>query len=178
MKRQIIIFSLTFLTLTTYGQIITNETKDSLRNVICKMLADDKRVRNGDMEVKKQKQIDSINFYQLTDITKNFGFPDKKRIGGNDCSVDPFIILLHNPDRLIEKENYELFINEFRKGNISGWELGQALDRYYVHYYKKSLYGLYGRDNKPCLDDIDTVNKNRRELGLKELKEDGFKTCR
>jgi len=178
MRIQIAILVLTFCSLTSHGQSINNSTKDSLRIVICKMLSEDKDQRTGIEDKRNQKQIDSIHFYQLTAITKRFGYPDRKRIGDNNCSVNPFIILLHNPDRLIEKENYELFINEFRKGNISGWELGQALDRYYVHYYKKSLYGLYGRDNKPCLDDIDTVNKNRRELGLKELKEDGFKTCR
>jgi hypothetical protein len=142
------------------------------------MLSDDKKLRiNGEVR-EGQQEFDSINFYQLVAITKKFGYPDKSRIGESDCSVNPFLILMHNPDRLHEKENYDLFMSECKKGNIDGWELGQAFDRYYVHNYKKSMYGIYGHDNKPCLEDIETVNKNRKDLGLKELKEDRFKTCR
>lgn len=178
MIRLISIATLIFFSLTTKGQqIIDGSTKDSIRTVICKMLSDDQKYRTMNEVGKQQKELDSINFYKLMAITKKFGYPDKNRIGENDCDVNPFLILLHNPERLNEKENYDVFMSEYKKGNISGWELGQALDRYYVHYYKKSLYGIYGRD-KPCIEDIEIVNKNRRELGLKELKEDRFKTCR
>ncbi len=177
MTRPIIIIILTFSSLITNAQIINEITKDSIRTVICKMLSEDQRVRTEKVDVRIRKQTDSINFYQLTVLTKKFGFPDKKRIGDSDCSVNPFIILLHNPDKIIQTENYELFIAECRKGNISGWELGLALDRYYFHYYKKSMFGCYG-GSKPCIDDIELVNKNRKDLGLKELREDEFKTCR
>lgn len=176
MKRHTILVILTLWSISIYGQQLDNTTKDSLRIVICNMLSDDQKHRTIDVVGKGQQELDSINFYKLITITEKFGYPDNSRIGDNGCNVNPFIILLHNPDRLIQTENYKLFINECKKGNISGWELGQALDRYYFHYYKKSMYGCYG--GKPCIDDIETVNKNRKDLGLKELKTDEFKTCR
>jgi len=94
MRMQIEILALTFCSLTSHAQSINNSTKDSLRIVICKILSVDQDQRKGLEDKRNQKQIDSIHFYQLTAITKKFGYPDRKRIGENDCSVDPFIILL------------------------------------------------------------------------------------
>lgn len=159
-----------------YGQSIGEATKDSLRTVICKMLSEDERVRVERVEVAVQKQVDSIHFSQLTEITKKFGFPNKERIGEGGCRVSSFLILLHNPDRLIQAENQELYLNECRKGNISGFELGMALDRYYTHFLKKSIYGLYPQV-APCIDDFEIVNANREKLMLKPLEVKHFKNC-
>ena len=177
MRVKIITIILTLCSLTSSGQFINEVTKDSLRTVICKMLSEDRRVRTEIVSIEIQKKVDSVQFYQLTMITKMFGYPDKKRIGDSDCSVNAFLILIHNPDRLIEIENYELYLAECRKGNIEGWELGLAFDRYYTHYLKKSMYGLYPQE-KPCIEDFETVNRNRKGLNLKELKRESFKACR
>lgn len=167
---------LTTCSWSVHGQSIPDITKDSLRSVICKMLSEDRRVRESTVEVSLQKQVDSINFSHLTAITKKFGFPNKERIGQDNCSGTPFIILLHNPDRLIQKENQELYISECEKGNISGFELGMALDRYSTHYFKKSVYGLYPQV-APCIEDLEMVNANRKKLLLKALDIKHFKSC-
>lgn len=167
---------LTACSWSVHSQSIPEVIKDSLRSVICKMLSEDRRVRESTVEVSLQKQVDSINFSQLTAITKKFGFPNKDRIGQANCSGTAFIILLHNPDRLIQKENQELYISECEKGNISGFELGMALDRYSTHSFKKSIYGLYPQV-APCIEDFEMVNTNRKKLLLKALDIKHFKTC-
>jgi hypothetical protein len=167
-------------------QLICNKCKaqatpDRILIELCDMMAKDQADRTSDvaltyaqeMEVKHR---DSLRFVRLMDIVAQYGVPPKSEFERVKCSFSPIVILLHNIDLVVKPEHKAALIKQVELGNLEPWALGSALDRYYIMFENKSLYGAYPQKD-PCLQDLELVNKNRAEVKLPPLKEERFVDC-
>lgn len=51
-----------------------------------------------------------------------------------------YVVMLHNPHRLLEPETFRLLCGEVRAGRLNPEVFGWALDRYFVTYEGYSLF--------------------------------------
>ncbi|MBP1631541.1 MAG: hypothetical protein H6Q15_2434 [Bacteroidetes bacterium] len=164
-------------------------TTDSLSFELCKLYAADQCLRNyipdsinSQIRWSFIQKIDSINFYKSIDFIKKHGFPSRKEYRNNfdfECVNAALIcIFLHNPQRVIKQEIYDLLKAEVRKGNLSSLTFSYILDRYYVIYKKYSLYGSPYKTWTPCkgvrFEDKEKVNNARLDIGLEALPDSCF----
>lgn len=191
-----IIFVLLSCTSTKYNFSENNKSAleiqfaDSLSNELCKIYGLDQGVRHlPDFERKTETihLVDSVNFNKIITFIKNNGYPSAKKLGDNykkfECvELSATSILLHNPKRIIEnKDNFNLLVTEFKKGNLSERNLLNFFDKYY--WLRKDSLGnrklVYGSDfGKPCLKYKEISDKIRIEIGLKPLNDSLFnKNC-
>jgi hypothetical protein len=162
--------------------------KDSLAFELCQIYGLDQGVRNPKLikPITQQKQIDTLNFNRIVVFVKKNGFPTKKILGdsniANECVVAAAgSVLLHNPQRLVnENEYFELFLNEVKKGNLKAESFALILDKYYwtISNNKINRRVFYGSQfGKPCIQTKEATNKARVEIGLSILKDDEFVDC-
>lgn len=91
------------------------------------------------------KDRDSLNRMLFLDFTRKHGAPGGLNVGW-DQSVGAFF--LHLPKEWIE-ENYELLMEEVKKGNIEPWCLARAIDRMWAEGEREdriSPNGFYHRE--------------------------------
>jgi hypothetical protein len=167
---------------------LNDKIKDSLAFELCQIYGLDQGVRNRKLSkpIKEQKSIDTLNFNRIVDFVKKNGFPSKKLVGdsnwANECVANAAgAILLHNPQRLVnEKEYFDFFLNEVKKGNMNPEAFALILDKYYwtMSNNKKNRRVFYGSQfGKPCIQTKEATNKARVEIGLSVLKDDEFVDC-
>jgi len=163
--------------------------KDSLAFELCQIFGSDQGVRLSEGFPDKMKliqSIDTFNFNRVTDFVRKNGFPTEKLLGSKYIKVEcvqscVYSVLLHNPHRLVnEKEHFDLFLNEVKKGNLEANFFATILDKYYwtKSTNKENRRVFYGSQfGKPCIQTKEATNKARVEIGLKPLADDGFVDC-
>jgi len=117
-----------------------------------------------------QNTLDSINIEVFTKIIFDYGYPSLERTN----SLVASIISIH----LIGKNQFVKFLPifqlELKKGNMPSSEFAQWYDRNQIDQGKKQLYGEYDVVY-PCVDNLETTNKERGKIGLTALKENNCK---
>ncbi|TVQ93498.1 MAG: hypothetical protein EA393_02150 [Bacteroidetes bacterium] len=148
-------------------------------------IRNDHLIRNYGKEITKLlPAVDSLNFDKFIKIVKEFGYPNETLLGKyfiHECvrKVGSYI-LLHNPNRLIEPEIYQLFRNEVLEGRLDAEFFALALDKYYVIYEKRSLHNsLFKTSNRlrvngVCITDKELSDSLRLDIGLPPLEEHEF----
>ena len=165
--------------------IISNQLGDSISFELCQMYGFDQGIRiRGFANFKETTRfVDSVNFFKLVGIVKKYGFPNEKLLGDKNTKYEcvqaaAMSILLHNPHMLIlNKEYFDLFLNEVNKGNLDRNAFATILDKYYWTKNKgKVLYG--SQFGMPCYDSKEETNKARISIGLEALPDSLFKKCK
>lgn len=149
-------------------------TKDSLAFELCAIYGFDQGIRDRetfmDLDRNVITRIDLKNFLNLIAIVEKHGFPNEQLLGDenwkHECvSLAATAIMLHNPHRLIQEEEYfDLFLEEVNKGNMSRTFLADVLDKYYWSKSRgqKVMYG--SQFGTPCIETKDETNKLRKKL--------------
>jgi hypothetical protein len=182
-----------FINCNAQKQIATNpdmtRKQDSLAFELCQIYGLDQGIRKSDSFENKMKLIqavDEYNFSQILKFIKLYGFPTKKLLGEKNVKVECVqgsmsSVLLHNPHKLVlENECFSIFLNEIKKGNLTGEYLATVMDKYYwtISKNKNTPRVFYGSQfGKPCIQTKETTNKARVEIGLKPLNDDEFVDC-
>ena len=88
-------------------------------------------------------------------------------------------VMLHSPHRLMDGDVYSLLRTESEAGRLHPEALALFLDRYYVIYQKRSLYGSDFRKflQPPALnpEDRPLSDSLRRDIGLSPLPDSLFR---
>lgn len=134
------------------------------------------------------QSIDSINYDRFFDMVRRYGWPSKKRLEpyyiDHACFQAPgMVILLHNPKRIAKEQDiYQLLKHEALVCRLDKQWLADALDKYYVVYEHRSLYGTQMKNWKRCtlggvsIHDRQLSDSLRRDIGLPPLDESEFVT--
>ncbi len=163
--------------------------QDSLSFELCQIYGLDQGIRNSegfDNKMVLIQSVDTFNFKRVIDFVNTHGFPTKKLVGDKNMKRECvsgafFAVLQHNPHRLVnKKENFDLFLNETKKGNMTGEYFATILDKYYWTSSKNKTTRrvFYGSQfGKPCIQTKEATNKARIEIGLQPLDNSGFVDC-
>ncbi len=163
--------------------------QDSLAFELCQIYGLDQGIRLSEGFPNKMilvQNIDTLCFKRIINFIKINGYPTKKLLGErnykHECvAAASFAVLLHNPHRLVnEKEYFDLFLGEVKKGNVEASFFADILDKYYwtKSINKKNRRVLYGSQfGKPCIQTKEITNKARIEIGLEPLKDEEFINC-
>lgn len=175
-------------TYTNINDVISRQ--DSLAFELCKIYGFDQGIRDTELKFNKRElmpKIDSLTFDKIVAFVRSNGYPTEVLLGernmGHEC-VEAAVpaVLLHNPHRLVkDKSNFELFLNEVKRGNLDKDFFASVLDKYYWinSPNKKQRRVFYGSQfGKPCIQTKEATNKARVEIGLEALADDGFIDCR
>ncbi|MFD2907344.1 hypothetical protein ACFSX9_01210 [Flavobacterium ardleyense] len=166
-----------------------NDIQDSLAFELCQIYGFDQGIRDFNLKFNKREvmpAIDSLNFAKVANFVKSYGFPTEELVGEKNLDRECVLmavpaVLLHNPHRLVNEEQYfNLFFNEVKKNNIEPSFFASILDKYYWvnSKNKKTRRVFYGSEfGKPCLQTKEATNKARIEIGLKPLQDNGFVDC-
>lgn len=134
---------------------------DSINKVIGKLVDDDFMVRMSGTD-EEILYTDSINRVILFDIVDKYGWPGIHLVGDNSF----FMILVHSPFSFKSKYFDELK-KEVLKGNLMPHNYASLVDDAFYDADQKIIYGAIKHTNLDSLIiDMDTVRKNRKELGL------------
>ena len=121
---------------------------DSLAFVLSQLYGLDQGVRmlglRGE-EVAAIRRADSLTFGQFLAFVSEYGFPTAELVGEDNFSREcvcmlGYVVMLHNPHRLLEPETFRLLCGEVRAGRLNPEVFGWALDRYFVTYEGYSLF--------------------------------------
>lgn len=168
------------------------QVQDSLAFELCQIFGLDQGIRDPFLWRKHiefgnvHRAIDTLSFNRVVDFVKKNGYPNEKLLGKENIKIEcvegaAFAVLLHNPHRLVnEKEHFNLFLNEVKKGNLTSEFLATILDKYYwiKSKNKENRRVLYGSQfGKPCIQTKEITNMARIEIGLKPLRDDDFVDC-
>lgn len=197
-KKNLIILCITVLTLLSCNtkKVISNKQieevakkQDSLAFELCQIYGLDQGVRLSEGFPNKMiliQNIDTLCFKRIINFIKINGYPTKKLLGERNYKQEcvpasAFSVLLHNPHRLINEDgNFQILLNEVKKGNIGAEYFATILDKYYwtKSKNKENRRVFYGSQfGKPCIQTKDETNKARVKIGLKPLKDDEFVNC-
>lgn len=111
---------------------------DSLAFVLSQLYGLDQGVRmlglRGE-EVAAIRRADSLTFGQFLAFVSEYGFPTAELVGEDNFSREcvcmlGYVVMLHNPQRLLEPETFRLLCGEVRAGRLNPEVFGWALDRY------------------------------------------------
>jgi hypothetical protein len=165
-----------FLSHISTSQTLSTSQRDSLRQVVHKLIETDQRYRNLYVEAQKKHDeaailkygqlmhvTDSINFHTLEGIIKNFGFPSYTNLGKG--TNPPFIVLNHwskqEPEWFNSPEMVRMLKAEVDKGNLPL----QIIDLSHMLCVSFMNYGtLYAK----------IINDAREVYGLKPYTEKQF----
>lgn len=127
-------------------------------------------------------RIDSICFDKAIECIRNFGWVTDL---GKYNSTHGYLlqaltaVMLHSPHRLMDGDVYSLLRTESEAGRLHPEALALFLDRYYVIYQKRSLYGSDFRKflQPPALnpEDRPLSDSLRRDIGLSPLPDSLFR---
>ena len=121
---------------------------DSLAFVLSQLYGLDQGVRmlglRGE-EFAAIRRADSLTFGQFLAFVSEYGFPTAELVGEDNFSREcvcmlGYVVMLHNPHRLLEPETFRLLCGEVRAGRLNPEVFGWALDRYFVTYEGYSLF--------------------------------------
>lgn len=152
-----------------------NEMVEYENNIIDKLLEEKVLYKKFHKELERM-QID--NAMRLKSIIKIIGWPTIAKVG-KESSNAAWIILKHSislPD--FQQSTLKLLIEEYNKNNIDFKKIAYLED--IISYYKRTVqkYGTKfylshnGQYQPWKYDDIDLVNKRRKEIGLNTLEEE------
>lgn len=121
---------------------------DSLAFVLSQLYGLDQGVRMLELrgeEVAAIRRADSLTFGQFLAFVSEYGFPTAELVGEDNFSREcvcmlGYVVMLHNPHRLLEPETFRLLCSEVRAGRLNPEVFGWALDRYFVAYEGYSLF--------------------------------------
>ena len=129
-------------------------------------------IMQADSIEKLQEAIDTINFYKLSDIIYDYGFPNKY--------IEQYkatTILMHSPQSLISETFFKMLKEEVISGNLAAIEYARLYDRIQL---RKGLSELYFVDEHYNFATQKTelgipinlvkTNQARKEIGLKIIK--------
>jgi hypothetical protein len=80
-------------------------------------------------------KVDTLSFIKIVNFVIMNGYPTEKLLGEKNYSFESVqsaagVVLLHNPHRLVnEQEYFELFLNEVKRGNLKAESLALVLDK-------------------------------------------------
>lgn len=163
--------------------------QDSLAFELCKIYGFDQGIRDSKLTFNKKElmpKIDSLNFDKLMNIIITYGYPTDRLLGKRNMSQEcvesaATAILLHNPHRIVkDRKNFDLLLDEVKKGDIDPHFFASVLDKYYWvnSTNKKQRRVFYGSQfGKPCIQTKEATNRARIEIGLEPLNDDGFTDC-
>ncbi|WP_147406813.1 hypothetical protein [Flavobacterium sp. 102] len=163
--------------------------KDSLSFELSQIYGSDQGIRLSSGFKDKMKMIQSIdtfNFNRIVAFTRQNGFPNENLLGKSNykresVKMAAFSVLLHNPHRLVnEQEYFDLFLGEVKKGLLKKENFADILDKYYwtKSKNKENRRVFYGSQfGKPCIQTKETTNLARIEIGLKPLADSEFVDC-
>ena len=127
-------------------------------------------------------RIDSICFDKAIECIRHFGWVTDL---GKYNSTHGYLlqaltaVMLHNPHRLMDGDVYSLLRTEAEAGRLHPEALALFLDKYYVTYQKRSLYGSDFRKflQRPALnpEDRPLSDSLRRDIGLSPLPDSLFR---
>ena len=168
---------------------VSTTLQDSLALELCQIYGSDQGLREpyatgGKLNWGYIQQIDTINFKKIVAFVKDNGFPTRELLGEknykHECvQAAATAVLLHTPHIIVKnKEYFELFLNEVKKGNLKAETYATILDKYYWTKRGNNHRVLYGSQfGMPCKNMREESNKARAEIGLPPLDDSLFVDC-
>ena len=186
MKQIVIFLNLTFILTATFGQSLLNEPLinklDSIRN-------DDQKYRNelesiqarygGDSKEMKDllnimNKTDSSNRTKIEAILNKYGWLGTDRIG-EEGNTTLFLVIQHS-DLVVQERYLPMMRDAVKRGNAKSNSLALLEDRVALRQGKRQIYGSQVSWNMKTneyyvlpLNDPDSVDKRRAEVGLQPL---------
>ncbi len=114
-----------------------------------------------------QSKNDSVNKYLLLSIIKDYGYPSGERTGSDLTKVLTLHYTLEGDYTLLRT----IFNKELKKGNMPPDEYARWVDRCMINMKKPNVYGVYGKKSF-CGEELEQVNRKRKEIGLTPLEKD------
>ncbi|GAB6119023.1 DUF6624 domain-containing protein [Dysgonomonas termitidis] len=163
----------------------------SLKNELRKMGNNDQSIRillmdsqkkygETDLRTKNIRRImngiDSLNAGKVTQIIDKYGWLSSDDIG-EEASDAIFLCIQHCSDATIQNKYLPVLEDAVKKGTVKGWQYAFLTDRCLMNQGKTQIYGtqtILSKDKKTYLvplQDIENVNKLRKEIGLEPLEE-------
>lgn len=128
--------------------------------------------------IDERRKVDSINYIVLQNITNEIGWPDNKRF--SNTAIDAaFLIALHMNGKNLENPNIfsHPIENAFKDKQISAVHYATLTDHILLRNKLKQKYGTHCKNNEGIvifrnMPDIESVDKNRKKIGLPLLDTD------
>ena len=159
-------------------------SKNNLAFELCEIYGIDQGIRQDGIVIDKKSniKIDSLNFQRVINFINKNGYPNKDNIGtyiNEKCvQATATIVLLHNPQHIVNNEEYrDILIKEVKKGNMKEETLLLIMDKYYWHISKGKKVYMGSKFGKPCIKDRAKSDSLRKTISLPPLKTEDFKTC-
>ena len=124
----------------------------------------------------KMKRADSLNYLILAKLVEEIGWPDK-RTYSDSAMAAPYLIVLHTNGNVLEKF-YPLLVEAFMTERVKPDYYAVLIDKLCLSMAMNQKYGTHCRYTKDgpvyrySMGDINTVEKNRNEIGLDSLSQD------
>ena len=159
-------------------------SKNNLAFELCEIYGIDQGIRQDGIVIDKKSniKIDSLNFQRVINFINKNGYPNKDNIGtyiNEKCvQATATIVLLHNPQHIVNNEEYrDILIKEVKKGNMKEETLLLIMDKYYWHISKGKKVYMGSKFGKPWIKDRAKSDAWRKTISLPPLKTEDFKTC-
>ncbi|MCA6368868.1 MAG: hypothetical protein IM631_05415 [Cytophagales bacterium] len=174
-----------YRSLLSYGTL-RQETADSIKSLsndeqMKFMMSNKKKLAKNisDSLWTMQNNLDLENIIALEKIVTKYGWPSDNRLG---VKISAEVLLFHTPTKKIESME-TLLLKEVKEKRMDPNQFGMFVDNMRLKHGKSQLYGTniefsreLMKEMPPTVDDIETTNKARREIGLEILKEGEYRT--
>lgn len=138
----------------------------------------DQRYRIGDVDMKKQTLLDSLNMIEIDSIISSYGYPNRNIVG---IEYEHYLVytLLHSNLEYMEKY-YPLIEKTIDQNLLAPRHIANLYDRIEMLNDRSQKYGTQStldKDGKWVLYklvDKYNVNKFREEIGFRKLEKDDF----
>lgn len=130
---------------------------------------------NGAIEAQKVATVDRENTDRMKEIVSQIGWPSLSKVG-KDASFGAWLLVQH-ADHDVEFQSYCLsLMKDLPSGEVRLQDIALLTDRIQVNKGERQIYGTQFRqiDGKHVpkeIEDIENVNKRRKEMGLDTLEE-------
>lgn len=171
------------------GEDLSPKVRDSLALELAQIYGLDQGYRNiylksgspKDME-QAMLRIDSVNLDKIMNFIKLYGYPNRKLLGNyfDQQSIRNvgLVVFLHNPKRLFDPKIYAILKQETLEGRLNPNTLIEFLDKYFVFFEKRTIYGSQFRnmlkDNRVRFQDKALSDSLRMDIGLEPLSDSFF----
>lgn len=129
---------------------------------------------NGIIENEEDSKLDSIHTQRMKEIVKQMGWPTISKVG--ETVSDMAWLLVQHADHDIEFQKQCLELMKQTSNDVSKVNIAYLEDRVKVNSGRPQIYGtqFYEHDGiyepRP-IEELDKVDKRRKEVGLESLKE-------
>ncbi len=157
--------------------------RSSLRQSLFERLQRDQDVRRKYLEDgqdvalrEEMDRVDRENSEWMKGLVQENGWPRISEVGADGAQA-AFLLVQHSPDAAFQRRCLDLMTPLVKEGEVSAVNWAYLLDRVLLAEGKKQVFGtqfLVGPDGKPelrPLEDPETVDSRRAELGLPPLEE-------